>query len=184
MNEPLTDEDLRWALANYKDTDWRYLAAAEIRQLRRELAEAKAERDALRHSDALIADALKQFKTDCSTPTFQLARNAVEQLTKGESERDAARRELADAKATIENYRSSMLSEQQHDEIEGLEQQLAEAKAQIENQIRIDGIHALCVTIESDLKQQLAEAIRERDVLQGKLLIAETYIQLRKGEFK
>lgn len=35
------------------------------------------ERDALAHGDRLTSAALQAFATDCSTPTYQLARNAV-----------------------------------------------------------------------------------------------------------
>ena len=38
------------------------------------------ELDAFAHSDRLIQASLQQFITDCSTPTFQLVRNAVDEL--------------------------------------------------------------------------------------------------------
>lgn len=49
------------------------------------------ERNALQHGHDLIQITLERFTTDCSTPTFQLARNATEALDKAESERDEAR---------------------------------------------------------------------------------------------
>ncbi len=50
------------------------------KRVKSELAALRAERDGYAHADKMMQADLSAFVTDCSTPTFQLVRNALEAL--------------------------------------------------------------------------------------------------------
>ena len=58
------------------------------------VAEVTQERDDLRHSHALISVDIERWRTDCSTPVYQMVRNAVADYKKAERERDEALAEV------------------------------------------------------------------------------------------
>jgi hypothetical protein len=58
------------------------------------VAEITEERDALRHSHALISVDIERWRTDCSTPVYEMVRNAIADYEKVTRERDAARAEV------------------------------------------------------------------------------------------
>lgn len=76
----LTPEKLERIRADHASHDCSAVSNchANVELLLTTLDRVEQERDALVHSDKLIQADLKPFVTDCSTPTFQLVRNALE----------------------------------------------------------------------------------------------------------
>lgn len=58
-----------------------------------------AERDALQHHIDLVTAAVEPYRTDCSTPAFIMARNAVAAAAKADADRDRLAAELAGLRA-------------------------------------------------------------------------------------
>ena len=70
------------------------------------------------HSNWLVCDALKQFATDCSTPAFVLARNAVAEVERLNARVAQMANDLAEADAWPAKYRAQLKAENQRLEAE------------------------------------------------------------------